>query len=324
MINMNKPLVSVVMPTYNSGELIHQAIKSILNQTYTNFEFIIINDASTDNTLNIIKEYEKKDNRIKIINNKKNLDVEISRNKGLDIAKGKYIATMDSDDISLPQRFEKQVEFLEKNKDIFLIGTNYCQIDINNKKINNNVHVITDSNKLKNHITNGKNKICHPSIMFRNEKKIRYRPKIYYAGDYDFYLQLLSNNKKLSNLKEILLQYRVHSTQISTKKKYKQLLFARKALDFYNEKTNIGYDSYDTFNPKEIFNLNINATNNKYAISSKIFYYFHKQNFKSVKKYSIKYFKLFGYFNIISVYYIISFLPKRIINLILKFKRKFI
>jgi len=241
---MKKILISVVMSVYNSGKLIYQTIKSILNQTYKHFEFIIINDASTDNTLNVIKEYAKKENRIKIINNKKKLGIALASNKGLDAAKGKYIAMMDHDDISLPQRFEKELEFLEKNKDIFVVGTNYCLIDINNKKITN-INVITDSNKLKDNIINGRPKICHPSIMFRNKTKIRYRSKIYYSQDYDFFLQLLANNKKISNLKEILFQHRIHITQTSMQKKDKQYLFSRKAIEFYKEQNLFGKNNYN-------------------------------------------------------------------------------
>lgn len=311
------------MPVYNSGILLHQTIKSILDQTHKNFEFIIINDASTDNTLKIIKEYKQKDNRIKIINNKKNLGISLASNKGLDIAKGKYIAMMDHDDISLPKRFKKQIEFLEKNKDIFLIGTGNYYIDENNKIINK-IKTIENPDKIKRDIVHGQNRICHPSIMFRNNTKIRYRPKIYYAQDYDFFLQLLADNKKLSNIKDILFHYRVHNTQTSMEKRNKQLLFAKKSIEFYNEKINFGSDSYDTFNPKTIFDLNAKTSNDKYVISYEIFYHFHKQNFKSVKLYAKKYFKLHTYFDRIMIYYLISFLPKKLINTILKLKRRFI
>ena len=117
------PLISVIMPCYNREKYIVEAIESILNQTYTNFEFIIIDDCSTDNTFEIVKEYAKKDNRILALKKDKNYCYVHSLNKGIEIAKGKYIARMDDDDISLPERFEKQVEFLEKNEDIIALGT---------------------------------------------------------------------------------------------------------------------------------------------------------------------------------------------------------
>lgn len=117
------PLIYVVMSCYNREKYVVEAIESILNQTYTNFEFIIIDDCSTDNTFEIVKEYAKKDNRILALKNDKNYCYVHSLNKGIEIAKGKYIARMDDDDISLPERFEKQVEFLEKNEDIIALGT---------------------------------------------------------------------------------------------------------------------------------------------------------------------------------------------------------
>ncbi len=320
---MTKIIISVVMPVYNSGQLIHPTIKSILNQTYSNFEFIIINDASTDNTLETIKKYQTKDKRIIIINNDKNLGISLSSNKGLNIAKGKYIAMMDHDDISLPDRFEKQVNYLEKHKDVFLIGTGNNYID-KDGKILNKIKTLTTSEKIKKEIISGTNRICHPSIMFRNNTEIRYREKIYYAQDVDFFLQLLSENKVLTNIPDILFNYRVHDTQTSMEKRNKQLLFYKKAIEFYHQRIKYGNDEYNIFNPNSILKINPKKTNNKDVLETEIFYNFHKQNFKEVKKYSKKYFKLFGHLNKIMIYYIISFLPKIIINNVLKFKRRFI
>jgi len=320
---MKTPLISVVMPVYNSGTLIHQTIQSILNQTYTNFEFIIIDDASKDNTLKTIKNYQKKDKRIKIIQNKQNKGISITSNIGLNHARGKYIAMMDHDDLSHPERFEKQIYYLEQHKDIFLVGTGYYCIDINNKIINRG-KIVTNLNKLKNDSIIGKWRICHPSIMFKNNTNIRYRAKIYYAQDVDFFLQLIADGKKLTNLKEILFYYRVHKTQTSMEKRNKQLLFAKKAIDLYNEKIKFGKDSYDKFDPKTILELNANTSDNKDVIASEIFYNFHKQNYKYVKLYSKKYFKLYGHKNRILLYYIISFFPKKLIQEIIKLKRRFI
>jgi len=116
------PLVSVVMPAYNAENYIAEAIESILNQTYKNFEFIIVNDGSTDNTLNIIKRYAKKDKRIIIIDHKERKGISETRNNGLRAAKGKYIATHDSDDMSMPDRFQEQVNYLNKNPKVGVVG----------------------------------------------------------------------------------------------------------------------------------------------------------------------------------------------------------
>ena len=131
---MNLPLVSVIMSVYNGEKYLVQAIDSILNQTYQNFEFIIIDDCSTDNSSHILQEYAKKDSRIKIIKKEKNIGIKgfiENLNLGISIAEGKYIARMDADDISLPERFQKQVTFLENNPEIFMVG---AQIDFINEK----------------------------------------------------------------------------------------------------------------------------------------------------------------------------------------------
>ena len=108
----NNILVSVILPVYNAQKYLEEAIESIINQTYTNFEFIIIDDGSGDNSLNIINKYQKQDSRILVIT-RENKGLVYTLNEGINQAKGKYIARMDADDISLSNRFEKQIELLE-------------------------------------------------------------------------------------------------------------------------------------------------------------------------------------------------------------------
>ena len=122
---MNLPRVSVLMPAYNSEKYLGEAIDSILNQTFTDFEFIIINDGSKDNTAKIVEEYAKKDKRIRFIDNKKNQGIVGVLNEGIDLCRGKYIARMDSDDISLPTRFEKEIEYMEEHPECGVLGTWY-------------------------------------------------------------------------------------------------------------------------------------------------------------------------------------------------------
>ena len=118
---MTKPMVSVVMPVYNGSKYLKEAIDSILNQTFTNFELIIINDGSTDNSEDIIFSYQ--DRRIYYLKNEHNKGICITLNRGLDNARGKYIARMDCDDISMPQRLAKQVNYLERHRDVGALGT---------------------------------------------------------------------------------------------------------------------------------------------------------------------------------------------------------
>lgn len=118
----NDPLVSVITPAYNAEKFIAETIESILNQTFKDFEYIILNDKSTDNTLKIIQEYAKKDSRIIVIDNEKNLGIAGNRNEGIKKAKGKYIVWQDADDISLPMRIEKQCQFMEEHPEVGIMG----------------------------------------------------------------------------------------------------------------------------------------------------------------------------------------------------------
>ncbi|SVC41049.1 uncharacterized protein METZ01_LOCUS293903, partial [marine metagenome] len=115
-VESNLPLITVLMPVYNGAKYLNEAIDSILNQTFQNFEFIIIDDGSTDDSVKIIKSYD--DNRIRLVENRNNLGQSETLNKGLSLTRGKYIARMDQDDISMPERLKKQFEFMENNSDV--------------------------------------------------------------------------------------------------------------------------------------------------------------------------------------------------------------
>ena len=134
---MKSPQISVVMPAYNAEKYITEAIDSILFQTFKDFEFIIINDASTDSTKDIIESY--KDPRIKLVNNEQNKGVAKSLNIGISVACGKYIARMDADDIALPERFQKQFDFMEQHPNIDVCGSWAKKTGNENEIINNPV-----------------------------------------------------------------------------------------------------------------------------------------------------------------------------------------
>ena len=161
---MEQPLVSIIMGAYNCENTIESCIESILKQTYKNWEFIICNDCSTDNTLSILKDFQKKDNRIIVICNEKNLRLAASLNKCLKVARGKYIARMDADDISLPERLEKQVEFMEKNKDFDVVGCNRIIFDESGEKgIRKSIEFPNKEILLKG------TPFAHPTIMMKKE-----------------------------------------------------------------------------------------------------------------------------------------------------------
>ena len=160
MIPTKFPRITVIMPVYNCELYIKEAIDSILNQTFADFDFLIIDDASTDKTVSIIKEY--KDSRIQLIEKTVNTGYTISLNYGLKVAKGEYIARMDGDDISLPNRFEKQIAFLDSNPDVVLCGSNFGIIGTEKLII-----LPEDNEAIKLGLLKG-NCIAHPSVMFRH------------------------------------------------------------------------------------------------------------------------------------------------------------
>ncbi len=208
------PLVTVLMPAFNSERFLRQSIESILSQTYKNFEFIIINDGSTDNSAAILRQY--KDKRIRFINRKVNLGLDANLNYGFKIAKGKYIARMDSDDISLPTRLEKQVAFLEKNPLYGLLGTQYANISETGEIIEISGQLLSDQ-EIKFAISS-MNTFCHPTVMFRTsvirKHGMQYDHAFYPYEDYELWTRIVKKTK-VANLDEVLLFYRLNSTGMS-------------------------------------------------------------------------------------------------------------
>ena len=211
-------LVSVVMPVYNNEKYVSEAIESILNQSYTNFEFIIIDDCSTDNSWQVIKRFAKKDNRIRCYRNEKNLKIVKTRNKGLDLCNknSKYYAPMDSDDIAISNRLEKEVNFLEENKEYVAVGSNIILIDENSKKIGYRKYPQT-YNKIKKIITRY-SPMAQPSTLIRKDillKEGKYNEKYTRSQDYELWMRL-ANKYKIKNLGDYLLKYRITETQGKT------------------------------------------------------------------------------------------------------------
>lgn len=215
------PKITVLMPVYNCELYIKEAIDSILNQTYSDFEFLILDDASTDQTVPLIKTYT--DSRIIVIEKPVNTGYTNSLNQGLQLAKGEYIARMDADDISLPERFAKQVSFLDANPEIVLCGSWYSIIGTENV-----IKVPEHHNKIKLALLKG-NCMAHPSVMMRKQVldtfSVVYDVSKEPAEDYDLWVRLVAIGK-LHNLKEVLLNYRVHQTQVSKKRRQQQIASA--------------------------------------------------------------------------------------------------
>ena len=199
-------LISIIMAAYNAENTIGQAITSVIQQTYADFELIIINDCSTDRTVDVINEFIKKDARIRLINNSKNMGVSYTRKHGLDESKGSWIAILDSDDLWLPEKLAKQVEFQKKNNaDLLYTGSGFMNVD--GKQINwklNVPEVITYRQLLKQNI------LSNSSALVRKDLYEKY----YAVGDdmhedFAIWLQILRNGIKAYGINEPLLIYRL-------------------------------------------------------------------------------------------------------------------
>lgn len=213
---MATPKVSIIMSVYNGESYLSEAIESILNQTLSNYEFIIINDGSTDYTGEILREYKHK--KIILIENHKNIGLTKSLNKGLSIAKGEYIARMDADDISLPDRLEKQAAFLDGNEHIKIIGCWFDEIDIHGQKIRTN-KAKTSTVLIRWRLLFG-NAFGHSTIMFRKNGhgSPLYDESFKYGQDYELWSRLCWKWNG-ANIPEVLVQWRVNDNSISSKRK---------------------------------------------------------------------------------------------------------
>ena len=243
-IDIDNPKISVVMSVYNGGKYLEDSIKSILTQTFQDFEFIIINDTSTDNTEEILKIFD--DPRIKIITNDQNIGLTRSLNKGIQLARGIYIARMDADDISLPHRFETQVHFLEKNPDYALVGSSYYQIDKDNK-IHTLINVLTDNIQIKQGLTK-QNWFGHGSVMMRKDvfREVGgYDERFKLAQDYDLWLRIAAGHK-MANIEEPLYKWRVTKSGISVEKEAEQKYYANLAILEAKKRDHLKTTRHDT------------------------------------------------------------------------------
>ena len=207
---MKQPLISVIMSTYNDELYIEESLQSILNQTLADFELIIYDDCSSDHTVEKIRAFH--DPRIQLICNEENCGLTKNLNKGLRVAKGKYIARMDGDDISEPTRFEKQVAFLEEHPSIYLISChaqNFGESDLVNR-IRGNSEVLRCRMLIRP-------VFAHPGFMMRRElieEGFFYDETFRTAQDYEFAVRAAGTHE-IGMVPEILLHYRVHKKQIS-------------------------------------------------------------------------------------------------------------
>ncbi|BAY87273.1 glycosyl transferase family protein [Calothrix parasitica NIES-267] len=226
-MNTSTPKISVLMSAYNGSIYLRESIESILNQTFTDFEFIIINDCSTDNSWEIITEYAEQDQRIKLVNNQENIGLTKSLNKGLNLARGEYIARQDADDVSLPQRFEKEVLVLNNNPEVALVS---CDIEIIDSQGNpiDKLQRACEPDLVEWYLIFCNRLAGHSQVMFRRELVVNlggYCESYRYSQDYELWCRIVKLGKILI-LPEILLQQRRHEGSISKSKTEEQNAYA--------------------------------------------------------------------------------------------------
>ncbi len=210
------PKLTVLMPVYNGQRYLREALESILRQTFSDFEFLIVDDGSQDGTSAILRSY--RDDRIRVIENGCNLGLIATLNKGLQMARGQYVARMDADDVSLPRRLERQLDYLERHRDICVASSYYRDIDENRRVIETRRPETRDFLiSFKMHVE-GHNPICHPAAMFRT-KPVRdaggYSSEFPHAEDVALWFRLDSRGMKFGVVPRILFLYRCHSRQIT-------------------------------------------------------------------------------------------------------------
>ena len=212
--------ISVIMPVYNYEKYVAESIQSILNQTFSDFEFIIVDDCSTDSTWDIIQSFS--DDRIIAVRNEENIGNYPSRNTGMKKAGGKYIAVMDGDDIALPDRLWKQYYYLEENSDVLALGTQFDFTGLDHKRKTpityEKIRVVLLDN----------NCFLHPSLIIRSEimKQLNgYDEKYIYSSDYDLACRM-SMLGRVENLPDTCMLYRWHPDQISQSKALRQRAYA--------------------------------------------------------------------------------------------------
>lgn len=222
---MNASRVTVLMPVYNGERFLREAIDSILQQTFTDFELLIIDDGSEDESVAVIQEYY--DSRIRLVHNGTNLGLVASLNKGFGLARGEYVARMDCDDVCLPERLALQVAFMEEHREIGICGT---WVELIVEPSGQIWRCPTDPDTVKCSLLFGP-VLVHPTVMIRraflNESRLLYDPLFKHAEDFDLWVRA-SEYTSIANIGKVLLRYRLHPQQVGQRHNEEQIISAGK------------------------------------------------------------------------------------------------
>ncbi len=204
------PVVSVLMPVYNAERYVAEAVESILTQTFTDFEFLIVDDGSSDGTPEVLRRYEKSDSRVRLTI-RTNLGLVPTLNEMLGAARGEFIARMDADDVALPHRLNDQFVFLRQHPEVVCVGGSYVRIDEKGRRVMT-ISFKQDHESMEEQALSGICPVAHPTVMMRRDSVLAvggYDDRWYYAEDLDLWLRL-GERGRLANLQDVILKYRVH------------------------------------------------------------------------------------------------------------------
>ena len=213
MITSDTPLVSVIMPVYNGERHITDAVESILNQTYTNFELLILDNGSTDKTPALLADFSQLDSRIRLMHEPKPLGYggEVASNVAARQARGEFIAKLDADDVAMPDRLSKQLRYLQEHSDVFLVGSQLTLIDETGRITGMRAYPVTHEEIYKEFYL--RFPIANPAVMYRNTlSEDLYQIQFAHFNDYYSLFRLLQAGYRMHNLPEALTAYRIHTT----------------------------------------------------------------------------------------------------------------
>ncbi len=240
--DINEPSISVIVPVYNGGKFIKEAVDSILNQSFSDFELIVVDDCSNDDTYEIVDELKRTDKRLRIYQNNSNVGVAATLNFGISVAKGKYIARMDADDISASNRLFRQLKYLENNPDLDIVGSWYQTFGEGKERI---IKTPVIHEKIRDTLFFG-NCIAHPTVMFKKESFNRYcySLKHLHTEDYELWCRTI-DKLKFANIPEILLKYRVHKKQVGSAYRTEQDEYSDKVKLRNLEQISVDLENFD-------------------------------------------------------------------------------
>lgn len=227
------PTISVLMSVYNGEAFLRGAVESILQQTYRDFELLIIDDGSADASIRIAEEMRQRDERIIIIQNDRNLGLPGSLNRGLELMRGKYVARHDADDVSGPQRLEKQLAYLEARPEVGVLGTS-MRVFTKKADFKNDISPVSQHNGIAWNFFWGHG-LAHPTILARREAFEAvggYDPECLYAEDIDLWLRMLGK-VRFANLSEALYDYRIHPDSTCRSKRAEQVVRVSRLREHY-------------------------------------------------------------------------------------------